>query len=248
MVGLGWSYATDWHSRNPGRGVAFMRAALIAGALFASAAPNTAITAGPVGRSGLASPTFEFTGENANAFECSIDGSPYVACESPQKVGPLAPGEHTFDVRAVATDSSVDDTPASRRWIYEAAPLTNVRIKLRRPAKARLERKAFTSVVGSATSGSGTPVTSVQVGLQVGKPDKSGFPPGCNFVNLKTALPSFRPCVLPDFTTVNGTQQWSFRVPARVRKALKPGSYTVIIRAFTSFGQASRRDYKLTLR
>jgi hypothetical protein len=86
--------------------------------------PDTTLTAGPEDGSTLASasPTFEFDSAPAGlTFECQVDGGGFTACASPQQIGPLADGPHTFTVRAV-NGGSVDPTPASRSFTIDAPP------------------------------------------------------------------------------------------------------------------------------
>jgi hypothetical protein len=220
--------------------------ALIA-ASVALAAPTTAITFGPVGDSGLTTPTFQFKGgSGAESFECSLDGAPYSACASPQRVGPLIAGKHTFRVRAIDAKGAIDKTPATRSWTYIASPLGSATVKLRRPAKATMSLDKFRTISGTAHSAS--PISRVQVALQTGGPDKDVFPPACNFWDAGTGLEIIRPCLLPAYTTVTGTTSWHYKVPAIVRKRLKPHRYTLIVRVFNAFQQATQMRYTLTLR
>lgn len=78
--------------------------------------PETTITAGPRGNVPATSATFEFTADDpAATFECALDDAPFSACTSPQPYTGLAPGTHTFRVRAV-TAAGPDPTPADRSW------------------------------------------------------------------------------------------------------------------------------------
>ncbi|MBK8048893.1 MAG: hypothetical protein IPK16_18285 [Anaerolineales bacterium] len=63
--------------------------------------PNATITGKPTNPTTERIASFTFTGDaTAASFECSLDGSDYAACASPQTYGGLADGEHTFLVRA----------------------------------------------------------------------------------------------------------------------------------------------------
>lgn len=78
--------------------------------------PDTSITGGPVGETGDATPTFEFSSDDAGftaGFECRVDGAQFTACVTPATVGPLAGGTHTFQVRAVDTAGNADLSPAA---------------------------------------------------------------------------------------------------------------------------------------
>ena len=46
-------------------------------------------------------------------FECRVDGAEWAACAAPWAVGPLAPGEHLLEARAVDVAGNADPTPAS---------------------------------------------------------------------------------------------------------------------------------------
>jgi hypothetical protein len=229
---------------------------LLAGALAVSVAlvvtaialavPTTTITFGPVGNSGLGTPSFEFSAEGADAFECALDGGPYSPCASPHTVGPLVAGPHTFAVRARDADGNVERVPATRKWTYVASPLSNVSIRLRRPAKGSMHLSQLTVISGTAVSAS--PVSRVQLALQTGKPDKTRFPPACNYYDVRTGAPIVRPCLLPAYRTVTGKRNWRYEVPAAVRRRLHPGRYTLIVRAFNAFQQATQKSYVLTLR
>jgi hypothetical protein len=79
-----------------------------------SAPPETAITGGPSGPTGDASPTFSFSStEPGSSFECRVDGGAWAACSSPHTVAPLADGTHTFEVRAIDAAGNADQTPDS---------------------------------------------------------------------------------------------------------------------------------------
>jgi hypothetical protein len=74
-------------------------------------------------------PTFEFSSPDSGAhFECSLDSGPFAACTSPDTVGPLADGAHTFAVRAIDAAGNTDPTPASQSFTINpiTAPVVNV--------------------------------------------------------------------------------------------------------------------------
>lgn len=86
-------------------------------------APDTAIDSGPAEGSTVASAdaTFTFSSLPAgvtNAFECSLDGSPFTSCAGGRHVTGLANGQHTFQVAAVGDGGGGDRdlTPATRTW------------------------------------------------------------------------------------------------------------------------------------
>jgi Calcineurin-like phosphoesterase len=83
---------------------------------------DTNIDSGPSGIANDASATFGFSYSEAGAsFECSLDGSAFDACTSPQEYPDLADGPHTFEVRAIDAAGNVDPTPASRAWVVDTA-------------------------------------------------------------------------------------------------------------------------------
>ncbi len=77
---------------------------------------DTIITAGPTnGMLTTTSPTFSFMGtpaELVDSFECSLDGSAYLACVSPVTLPALGAGGHRFSVRAKDLVGLVDASPA----------------------------------------------------------------------------------------------------------------------------------------
>jgi CSLREA domain-containing protein len=97
-----------------------------------SVRPTTGILSGPSGTVGELDIPFEFFGaDNATpllelTFECSLDGAPFESCSSPESLGTLLPGEHTFAVRAVDLALNADLTPATRTWTVAAAPVTTI--------------------------------------------------------------------------------------------------------------------------
>ncbi|MEN3342249.1 MAG: hypothetical protein V7644_1653 [Actinomycetota bacterium] len=87
--------------------------------------PETTITDGPSGTVGSTIATFAFvSSESGSTFDCRLDGSAFAACASPAAYSGLAPGAHTFDVRARDAAGNVDPTPASRTWTVAAADTT----------------------------------------------------------------------------------------------------------------------------
>jgi chitodextrinase len=79
--------------------------------------PETSIGFGPDGT--VASPSASFTfsaSETGVRFDCALDAAPFALCSSPRTYGDLAPGEHTFHVRATDAAGNADPTPATRTW------------------------------------------------------------------------------------------------------------------------------------
>jgi large repetitive protein len=87
--------------------------------------PETYITDGPPPSTQEDSATFSFIGvDNVTPadeieFECRLDSEDELAwegCESPLTYTGLAPGPHTFSVRAIDDEDNVDPTPATYTW------------------------------------------------------------------------------------------------------------------------------------
>jgi hypothetical protein len=117
-----------------------VRATDVAGNVEASAAshswsidtssPDTAIDEGPSGSVADASASFEFSSPDAGAsasFECSLDGSQFVACTSPRAFNGLAEAQHAFEVRVRDGVGNTDPTPARRVWTVDlTSPDTSI--------------------------------------------------------------------------------------------------------------------------
>jgi hypothetical protein len=87
--------------------------------------PQTTITSGPTGTTTATSATFSFSSsETGSAFACRLDGGAWTGCASPSTRSGLAPGAHSFEVRATDAAGNIDPTPAARGWTVErdAAP------------------------------------------------------------------------------------------------------------------------------
>jgi hypothetical protein len=90
-------------------------------------APDTTISSAPTnpsGNNGSASFSFSATDNCAVSFECSLAGSAFVPCASPQSYTNLASGSHTFQVRARDASGNVDQSPASYTWTVDNSPPT----------------------------------------------------------------------------------------------------------------------------
>ncbi len=61
--------------------------------------------------------TFTFTEVSGGKYECSIDEGPWQPCTSGQTFGPLAPGDHQFQVRE--TTGGKAGPPATYRWTVD---------------------------------------------------------------------------------------------------------------------------------
>jgi hypothetical protein len=78
--------------------------------------PETTITVQPKKKTRKKRATLEFAASEAAAsFECSLDGTPFAACSSPQKLK-VKRGRHHFEVRARDAAGNVDGSPAGADW------------------------------------------------------------------------------------------------------------------------------------
>jgi parallel beta-helix repeat protein len=95
-------------------------------------APATSLGATPPATTAETAASFTFSAdESGSTFECSLDGAPFAECTSPIELTGLAPGDHTFRVRATDAAGNTDDSPAAHAWTVEApadttAPETTV--------------------------------------------------------------------------------------------------------------------------
>lgn len=80
-------------------------------------APETKLISGPNGLEQSRAATFRFSSNEApQLFQCSLDFRPWGPCASPRRYLNLAPGLHTFRVRARDRAGNVDATPFVRKW------------------------------------------------------------------------------------------------------------------------------------
>lgn len=84
-----------------------------------AAVTNTRITSGPSGTVATGSVTFTFTSPEGGGFQCSLDGSEWSACDSPQSYDELTDGPHVFEVRALNKPGHPDPTPSARSFTVE---------------------------------------------------------------------------------------------------------------------------------
>ena len=85
--------------------------------------PKVRISSGPVNGSTShnVKPSFKFTASEAGArFECQLDGGGFAPCTSPYAPGPLADGEHSFQVTATDRAGNVGPT-LTRSWTIDTA-------------------------------------------------------------------------------------------------------------------------------
>ncbi len=93
----------------------------LAGAATSAQPDPPTIDEHPANPTNETSATFKFSHPDSTAtFECQLDGSDFSACTSPQTYpGPLAGGEHTFGVKAIAGPAS---DPALYTWTIDTTP------------------------------------------------------------------------------------------------------------------------------
>ncbi len=85
-----------------------------------TAPPNTFFDDAPPDPSNDDAPSFEFSANEPGAtFECRLDGGAWGACSSPETIGLLLDGSHTFEVRAIDGAGNVDASPASHTWTVD---------------------------------------------------------------------------------------------------------------------------------
>ena len=83
---------------------------------------TTGIDTGPADGSatGDSTPTFAFSSPSDMAtFECRFESDEWAPCSSPQELGPLAEGNHEFEVRAIVPGQGPDPSPASSRFTVD---------------------------------------------------------------------------------------------------------------------------------
>ena len=85
-----------------------------------TAAPNTTLDEVPADPSADDAPSLEFSAsEPGSTFECKVDTGAWTACSSPETIGLLSDGSHTFSVRATDAAGNVDATPAAHTWTVD---------------------------------------------------------------------------------------------------------------------------------
>ncbi|MHA6780363.1 right-handed parallel beta-helix repeat-containing protein [Pseudonocardia saturnea] len=86
--------------------------------------PDTVLEATPDATTVATAATFEFSATEENAvFECRLDTAAFAPCTSPAGYTGLAPGAHTFAVRAVDLAGNADGVPAAFDWTITDAPV-----------------------------------------------------------------------------------------------------------------------------
>jgi hypothetical protein len=138
-------------------------------ALAYSGPPSTVLSGGPAGASPTATPTFTFGASDTNVrYECSIDGGPFTPCASPYTTPVLAPGAHTFSVRALDPSGNPDPTPETRSFTTPATTKRGPETTSIRPdlSKLALSSKSFTRKKGARVSFTLAAPTTVVLSVQ----------------------------------------------------------------------------------
>jgi len=92
-------------------------------------APDTTITQASVSGNRA---TFGFTGRDAAAFQCRLDGAAFAACGNPRQYTGLSRGGHAFQVRAISPSGTPDPTPAEYRFTVKASATVSGTVRDRR--------------------------------------------------------------------------------------------------------------------
>ena len=136
-----------------------------------TAAPHTTLTSTPANPTNSLAPVFQFTSSKpTSGYLCSLDGSAFAACTSPD-ARTVAAGAHAYAVAAVDLAGNRDQAPATFSWTVDtAAPVVTLRAPL--PASpTRLPAATFTfdanksgsafrcSLDGAAEATCGSPMT-----------------------------------------------------------------------------------------
>jgi thermolysin len=120
--------------------------------------PEATITSGPSGTTDDSTPTFGFSSdEPGSTFECRVDAVPFAACTSPHTTAALAPGAHTFQVRATDEAGNAQTTPASRAFTVTSPPqpvpaFSIGNAKRKEPDRGKKMMKFRVSLSGAATA------------------------------------------------------------------------------------------------
>ncbi|MBJ7328711.1 MAG: hypothetical protein JHC95_02370 [Solirubrobacteraceae bacterium] len=124
------------------------------GAQLDTSAIDTVISSAPQVIGSKDNPKVSFTASREARFECSLDGAPWAACQSPVGVKTSREGAHELAVRAIDGGGVADTTPARATWVLDlTAPdtvLTKKPPKKLKKAKVQLRFKG-TDATGVAS-------------------------------------------------------------------------------------------------
>ncbi|SDU85946.1 right-handed parallel beta-helix repeat-containing protein [Jiangella alkaliphila] len=93
--------------------------------------PQTMLTSDPPpATTSATTASFAFSSNEPGTFQCSLDSAAFAACVSPTELTGLAPGAHTFAVRAVDLAGNPDGSPVVSNWtvtpVDTTAPQTTI--------------------------------------------------------------------------------------------------------------------------
>src|SRR5205823_2724488 len=92
-------------------------------AIFGLLPVETNITASAPALTYSTSATFSFAASlPGSTFLCRLDNTSFTLCANSISYSNLAPGSHTFQVRAIDPQNNTDVTPASYTWTINPAP------------------------------------------------------------------------------------------------------------------------------
>ncbi len=207
----------------------------IAYAAAGPAVPTPTISAGPSGATGATSASFSFAVSGTGyTLQCSLDTADFSACTSPKAyAGPLAPGAHTFRVRARRTSDGSVGSPATRTWTVDtAAPV----ITFLRP----LDGASYNAASWAANCAS-------HPGMCGNTADPSGV--ASNKVSVRQVSTgkywngSAFASATEVFGTVDGFTSWRYAMPALPAE----GSYVVHARSTDAVGNTTAPADQLSL-
>src|SRR4051795_5616827 len=116
-------------------------------------APQTTLTQDPGATTSATSAGFGFESDESGArFECRLPAGAWTACDAPALYSSLAPGAHTFAVRAVDAAGNVDTTPATHGWTID---LSLPAVTLTAPADGSATSDTTPTFSGSAGTAAG---------------------------------------------------------------------------------------------
>ncbi len=134
--------------------------------LVDATAPDTLILSQPANPTNQTSASFTLSSTGSLStvtYECRLDGSAWVACNTPHAVTLLSDGSHTFEARATSAAGLTDATPAGATWLVDAtAPDTTITAQ---PPAVSGSNVAFSF---SGDDGSGSGVASFECRLDAG--------------------------------------------------------------------------------
>ncbi len=84
--------------------------------------PVPTINTGPASPTNVTSASFTFSDtEGGVSFQCRLDSAAFAACTSPKSYTGVAPGAHTFQVKAKDAVGN-ESGPANRAWVVDTTP------------------------------------------------------------------------------------------------------------------------------